>query len=136
MRKFAKYLNVSVELKIDDHLDASIQKLMDGRVDVLAIGLTVTSDRKQHLLFTQPLFYTRQVLVQRKPDGYQKMATADEIESHLIRNTIDLGGKTIHVQKGAIYYKKLLDLENDIADSIHIIQDTIETEQLIAQVAH
>jgi len=136
LKKFAKYLNVSVEIQINDQLDASIQKLMKGEVDLLAIGLTVTSYRKQHLLFTEPLFYTRQVLVQRKPDGYQKMATADEIESHLIRNTIDLGGKTIHVQKGAIYYKQLLDLENDIADSIHIVQDTTETEQLIAQVAN
>ena len=91
LKKFAKYLNVSAKLQIDDNLEASMQKLADGRVDILAMGLTVTSERKKHMLFTQPLFYTRQVLVQRKPKGYKKMATADEIESHLIRNTIDLG---------------------------------------------
>jgi len=134
-KKFAKYLNVSAELQVDDDLEASMQKLADMRVDILAMGLTVTSERKQHMLFTRPLFFTRQVLVQRKPKGYKKMATADEIESHLIRNTIDLAGKTIHIQKGAIYYKQLLNIENNIADSIHIVQDTIETEQLIAMVA-
>ena len=135
LKKFANYLGVSAELQIDDDLETSMQKLADGRVDILAMGLTVTSERKQHMLFTRPLFFTRQVLVQRKPKGYKKMATADEIESHLIKNTIDIAGKTIHIQKGAIYYKQLLNIENNIADSIHIVQDTIETEQLIAMVA-
>lgn len=135
VRQFAKYLNVAVELQIEDDLEASMRKLDNAQVDVLSMGLTVTSERKKRMLFTQPLFYTRQVLVQRKPKGYQKMATADEINAHLIRNAIDLAGKTIHIQKGAIYYRQLLNIENNIADSIHIVQDTIETEQLIAMVA-
>ncbi len=135
LKRFGDYLHVAVALQIDDDLETSMQKLAHGSVDLLAMGLTVTSDRKRQMLFTQPLFFTRQVLVQRLPKGYTKMATADEIESHLIRKTIDLAGKTIHIQKGAIYYNQLLNIENNIADSIHIIQDTIETEQLIAMVA-
>jgi membrane-bound lytic murein transglycosylase F len=135
IRQFAQYLKVSTELQIDDDLEASMRKLANAQVDVLSMGLTVTSERKKKMLFTQPLFYTRQVLVQRKPKGYRKMATADEINAHLVRNAIDLAGKTIHIQKGAIYYQQLLNIENNIADSIHIVQDTIETEQLIAMVA-
>lgn len=135
LQKFAKYLKVSMDLKVQPNLDSAIFLLQKGRVDLLAMGLTVTSKRKEKMSFTHPLFYTRQVLVQRKPDHYQNMKTADEINSHLIRNIIDLAGKTIHVQRGTIFYRQLLNLENQIADTIHIIQDSLETVQLIAEVA-
>jgi membrane-bound lytic murein transglycosylase F len=63
------------------------------------------------------------------------MATADEINAHLIRNLINLGGVTIHIRKGSVYYRQLLNLENNIGDTIYIIQDTLSTEMLIREVA-
>ena len=135
LNAFAKYLGVSVDLRIEANLDSSFKFLEEGRADVLAMGLTVTQNRSAFLRFTRPLFYTREVLVQRKPDNYRKMATADEIESHLIRNRLDLGGLTIHIRKGSVYYRQLLDLQNSIGDSIHIVQDTLSSEMLIQQVA-
>jgi len=135
LQAFAKYLGVSVDLRIEANLDSSFQILQEGRADVLAMGLTVTGNRTKFLRFTEPLFYTRQVLVQRKPKNYQKMATADEINAHLIRNLINLGGVTIHIQKGSVYYQQLLNLENSIGDTIHIIQDTVSPETLIQEVA-
>jgi membrane-bound lytic murein transglycosylase F len=135
LQAFAKYLGVTVDLRINANLDSSFYYLEEGRADVLAMGLTVTQDRAKFLRFTRPLFYTREVLVQRKPDNYRKMATADEINSHLIRNRIDLGGLTIHIRKGSVYYRQLLNLENSIGDTIHIVQDTLSTEMLIQEVA-
>jgi len=69
--------------------------LNNGEADLLAMGLTVTNDRAKVFEFTEPIMTTHQVLVQRKPDKYLQMATADEIESHLIRNQIDLANKEI-----------------------------------------
>lgn len=135
LQAFAKYLGVSVDLHIEANLDSSFQYLQGGRDDLLAMGLTVTRNRSKFLLFSEPLFYTRQVLVQRKPKNYQKMATADEINSHLIRNLINLGSVTIHIRQGSVYYQQLLNLENSIGDTIHIIQDTLSTEMLIQEVA-
>ncbi len=135
LEAFAKYLGVSVDLRIEANLDSSFKFLEEGRADVLAMGLTVTQKRSRFLRFTKPLFYTREVLVQRKPEHYRKMATADEINSHLIRNRLDLGGLTIHIRKGSVYYRQLLDLQNSIGDSIHIVQDTLSSEMLIREVA-
>jgi membrane-bound lytic murein transglycosylase F len=135
LKAFAKYLGVSLDLRIEANLDSSFKKLEEGKADVLAMGLTVTQNRLKFLRFTRPLFYTREVLVQRKPDNYQKMATADEINSHLIRNRLDLGGLTIHIRKGSVYYQQLRNLQNSIGDSIHIVQDTISTEMLIREVS-
>jgi membrane-bound lytic murein transglycosylase F len=135
LQRFTKYLGVKLDLRIEANLDSSFQYLKEGRADVLAMGLTVTGNRTKFLLFSEPLFYTRQVLVQRKPNNYQTMATADEINAHLIRNLINLGGVTIHIRKGSVYYQQLLNLENNIGDTIHIIQDTLSTETLIQEVA-
>jgi len=135
LQAFAKYLGVSVDLRIETNLDSSFRSLQEGRADVLAMWLTVTGNRTKFLLFSEPLFYTRQVLVQRKPDNYQTMATADEINAHLIRNLINLGGVTIHIRKGSVYYQQLLNLENSIGETIHIIQDTLSSETLIQEVA-
>ncbi len=135
LQAFAKYLGVSVDLRIEANLDSSFRYLQEGRADVLAMGLTVTRNRAKFLLFSEPLFYTRQVLVQRKPKNYQKMATADEINAHLIRNLINLGGVTIHIRKGSVYYQQLLNLENSIGDTIYIVQDTLSSETLIQEVA-
>ncbi len=135
LNAFAKYLGVTVDLRIEANLDSSFRYLQEGRADVLAMGLTITGNRTKFLLFSEPLFYTRQVLVQRKPDHYQTMATADEINAHLIRNLINLGGVTIHIRKGSVYYRQLLNLENSIGDTIYIIQDTLSTEMLIQEVA-
>ena len=65
-----------------------------------------------------------------------KMETADEIESHLLRNTLDLANAEINVQKGTIFARRLQTLSNEIADSIIIINDDREIEELIAAVAN
>lgn len=135
LQDFAKYLGVSVDLRVQPNLDSAIRLLREGRVDILAMGLTVTSKQESEILFTEPLFYTRQMLVQRKPDHYQDIKTDEEINKHLIRNTIYLAGKTIHVQRGTIYARQLKELENQIADTIHIVENSLAPVQLIAEVA-
>ncbi len=134
--RFAKFLHVDLEMRIEKDLVKSFQYLDSGKVDLMAMGLTETTERKSKLLFTKPIMFTRQVLVQRKPEGYQKMRTRDEIESHLLRNPLNLAKKTVYVHKGTVFVNRLKALMNEIADTIYIVEDDRETEQLIAAVAN
>jgi membrane-bound lytic murein transglycosylase F len=135
LKRFTKYLGVELELKTEKNLLNSMKMLEEGQVDIIAMGLTVTNERKNKFDFTDPILFTRQVLVQRKPEGWEKMKTLDEIESHLIRNTLNLAGKTIYVKKGTVYKNRLTALANSIADSIVIIEDERWTDKLIDAVS-
>ena len=136
LKDFADYLGVELEMVVEKDLDKSIQMLNNGEADLLAMGLTVTTDRATKLEFTNPILTTHQVLVQRKPDNYRKMATADEIESHMLRNQIELSDKTIYVQKGTVYVKRLKSLADEIGDTITIIQEDKDVEELIQAVSN
>jgi membrane-bound lytic murein transglycosylase F len=135
LQNLTKYLNIDLELIIVKDIDKSIEMLNNGEIDLIAMGLTVTNSRARKLEFTEPILTTRQMLVQRKPEGYQKMRTADEIESHLLRNQMDLAGKTIYIQKGSIFAQRLITLADEIADTIYIIEAEKDVEELIAEVA-
>ncbi len=129
-------LGVELELVIESDMQRSIEMLNNNEIDILAMGLTVTSERNNQFSFTNPIMTTRQVLVQRKPDGFQRMVTADEIESHLLRNPLDLANVEINVQSGTIFATRLKTLSDEIADTIHIINDNRDIEELITAVSN
>ena len=54
LNEFAQHLNVKLELHISQNLSEKIDNLKKGDLDILALGLTVTKDRKQHIEFTVP----------------------------------------------------------------------------------
>lgn len=135
LKRFTEYLGVDLDLRLEENLLTSMELLENGEIDLIAMGLTVTNKRKKYFEFTDPILYTRQVLVQRKPEGFEKMRTLDEIESHLIRNTLFLAGKTIYVKQGTIYKNQLSAIANNIGDSINIIEDDRWTDKLIDAVS-
>lgn len=135
LKSLGEFLGVNIDLRIEHDLDSAVNKLKQRDIDIIAMPLTVTSSRLEQMDFTIPFMFTRQVLVQRKPEGYRNMASADQIEKHLIRNILKLGGKTIVVQKGTIYINRLKTLEDEIADTINIVEDDREVEQLIEAVS-
>lgn len=135
LKDLTDHLGVELDLIIQSDIPDGIQMLNNEQIDILAMGLTVTNNRVKEMAFTVPLFTTRQVLVQRKPDGYLNMETADEIESHLIRSPLDLAKKDIYVQRGTIFEKRLHHLSNEIADTIYVIADSRDVEDLILAVS-
>jgi membrane-bound lytic murein transglycosylase F len=135
LKDFADYLGVELELVIESNLTKSIEMLNNNEIDLIAMGLTVTSERTKQFSFTSPIMTSRQVLIQRKPVGFSNMNTADEIESHLLRNTLDLANVQINVQKGTVFADRLQTLSDEIADSIIIINEDREIEELIIAVA-
>ncbi len=135
LKLLANYLDVKLEVKISHDITKSFDELNSGEVDLIAIGLTVTQIRREKINFTMPHSQTRQVLIQRKPQNWRNMKTWDQVEKHMIRNTLDLADKTIYVQKGSVFYSRLESLANEIGDTINIIQDDREVEELITAVA-
>ncbi|MEN8223716.1 MAG: transporter substrate-binding domain-containing protein [Bacteroidota bacterium] len=137
LKQFADHLGVKLRLVIVNDMHKAFNLIAEEEVDLMALGLTVTRDRQKLVDFTSPQMQTKQVLVQRKPENWRKLRTWDEIEEQLIRNPLELAGKSVYVQKGTIFVDRLEILANEIGDTIHIYEDTEkEVEQLITDVAN
>lgn len=137
LQAFADYLNVELKIVTNNDLDKSFSLLANGEIDLISIGLTKTQERLSLVDFTDPIIQTRQVLVQRKPDNWRKIKTADELNAKLIRNQIELVGKTIIIQKKTSFFERLNNLAEEIGGPINIIEDPeLEVEALISKVAN
>lgn len=136
LKTFANHLGLRLELRIEKNLDSAKKILESGKADMIALNMTVTGGRKQQFDFSEPILVTRQVLVQRLPKNWLQMRTRDEIEKGLIRSSLELAGKTIHVQEGSIFVKRLQTLSDEIGDTIFIVEDPRDVEDLVAAVAN
>ncbi len=136
LKLFADHLGVKLEIVTNNDLNQSFESLRNDEIDIIAIGLAKTNERKEIIDFTIPMDQTRQVLVQRKPDNWRKIKTMDELESYLIREPLELAEKTVVIQKNTSFKDRLINLASEIGDSINIVEDADrEVEELIAAVA-
>ncbi|MBE9467207.1 MAG: transporter substrate-binding domain-containing protein [Bacteroidetes bacterium] len=135
LKMFADYIGVDLQIITSNNMNDTFDKLKDEKSDLLALNLTVTKERSNIVDFTESHSTTRQVLVQRKPDGWENMSQR-ELRNHLIRNQLDLAKKTVYVQANTSYSSRLKHLSEEIGDSINIVQVDKETEQLIYSVAN
>lgn len=134
LKKFADHLDLELEIIASNDIDEALEYLRNGEADLVAIGLSVSADRKEMMRFTEPLMQTTEVLVQRKPGGWGRM-TAEAIAGTLVRNQLDLAGKTVYVQKGSSYAQRLYNLERESGIDIGIIEVPYDAEELARQVA-
>lgn len=130
LKAFTSHIGVDLEIITENHPEEAFELLHTGQADLLAMGLTVNSSRKEEISFTEPVDRTRQVLVQRKPHKWRAMQ-ASVLERTLIRNQTDLAGKSIYVQKGSSHSERLHSLAREIGDHIHVVEVPFESEILI-----
>lgn len=136
LKLFANNIGVELEVFVSNDLEENFACLIDSyECDVIALDLTVTRSRSQLFNFTEPHSKTRQVLVQRLPDSWYSMHSS-QIEDELIRNQLDLAGKTIHVQRKSAYVTRLQHLMEEIGDTIYVVEVDKEVETLIEKVAN
>ncbi len=137
LQMLGEHLELDVEIKLARDLEEMKNMLIRGEGDLIAYGLTITTERRKRLAFTEPMNITRQVLVQRKPDNWRQMQL-HEIESMMIRNPFELAGDTIHVRRGSAYTSRLNNLSLEIGEPIIVVEAASEltTEDLIHQVAN
>ncbi|ASB48538.1 MltF family protein [Alkalitalea saponilacus] len=135
LQEFANFMNLRLEVSVNNNLQENIDRLANGELDLIASNLAVTREGEQKVAFTEPHSYSRQVLVQQAYSS-ERSGSSERIHNELIRNQLDLGGKTIYVQKGSAFVQRLRSLSNEIGDSIHIVEiPDYEVEQLIELVA-
>lgn len=136
LRQYAQDLGVELEIKVIKNLDSLIPMLNRGEGDLIACNYTVTRERNKQINFSEPFMQAHQVLVQRKPEGWEKMKPA-EWKSMMISNPVQLAKKNIHVWKNSSYYERLIHLQEEIGDTIYIegLEGNVGGEELIEMVA-
>ncbi len=134
LQALADHMELELDVSVSNDLAKNFRDLNEGVIDLIAMNLTVTAQRKQQVHFTSPLLQTRQVLVQRKPEHWKEM-NSKQVAANVIRNQLNLAGKTVYVQTGSVYAKRLQSLSNDIGGGLLINEVQLEAEQLIQRVA-
>ena len=132
----AKSLEVDLEIVLARNIDSVIPMLNRGEGDIIALGYTVTGDRKEDVNFTDPFLITHQSLVQRKPDNWKKLSK-NNIEKSLVKDVVELLDDTVSVRHNSSYYMRLLQLSNELGDTIHtnVLSGEITDEEIIKLVA-
>lgn len=129
LQAFAHKKGLKVELTPEMNLEKRMKGLHDGTYDILANNVLIDSDRKDSLLFTQPILLGRQILVQRKPQH--------ENDSTYISSLLQLAQKTIHIVKDSPFMLRIHNLSDEIGDTIYIQEiEKYGQEQLVAMVAN
>ena len=135
IKQFAESIGVELEIKISHNLETTFEALNNRDCDIIAMGLTVTKERKKIMQFTKPLLRTRQVLVQRKPKDWHKFSRK-QLEDTLIRSALELINKKIVVEKNSAFCDRLRSLSDEIGDTIEFIGDDEHlTDELIKKVS-
>lgn len=125
LHRFAESLKLPLEIIIEDNQAKALQMLHTAKCDVIASNLNILKETKKHCTFTRPLFQTKQVLVQRRVSGKNK-----------VNSPLELASKTVSVKSGSAYHNRLINLSEEIGDTIYIDQSNdYNTEELIKLVA-
>lgn len=137
LKRFAKYLDVELEMVVVKDQDELIAKLNQGEGDILAHGLTITSNRKKTVSFSNYLYLTKQVLVQKKPDNWRTMHW-HKLENALVHDAIELLQDTVSIRKGSSYSERMANLSEELGGPIYVeeLSGEMATDQIIKEVAN
>lgn len=136
LEMLSRELGVKLEIVVVEDTHDIYQKLNTGQGDIIADNLIVTKESERVADFTIPHNHSRQVLIQKKPSNWRSLDPAT-LDKKLIRNTLDLTGKEVHVRKESAYFARMENLSEEIGSDIKIVTvsgDTA-TEDLIRLVA-
>ena len=136
LKRLAKHLDLELEMVVVKDIDELITKLNQGEGDILAHGLAITGNRKESVSFTNYLYLTKQVLVQKKPDNWRTMHW-HKLENALIQDAIELLQDTVSIRKGSSYNERIANLSEELGGNIFIenLPGQMATDEIIKQVA-
>ncbi|MDR0430732.1 MAG: transporter substrate-binding domain-containing protein [Tannerellaceae bacterium] len=119
---------LEVQTQLEMSLSESFKALDANACDIIARNIPVTSEIREDYLFTDPIVMNKQILVQRTSEANKGIEP--------IRNQLDLAKKTIYVPVNSPALLRLQHLENEIGDTILIVEDpAYSSEQLAIMVA-
>ncbi len=133
---FCNANGLELEMIVNENLDSCFSLLDSCKVDMVAVGIGSNKDMRRRYLLTDPIMMQKSVLVQRLPKDWNKMSTANEVENQLLRSSVDLAGKTIHLPQGSHEVKLLEHLSDQIGDTIYIVEcDSLNSFDLVKAVS-
>lgn len=131
LEHFANDHNLVLEIVVDNDIISGVDKLMSRECDILAQSITATTERDLVHDFTIPVRQTKQVLVQRKPEGFEMMHYK-QIEDSLIRDLDNLESITLFASKGSISMISLQNLSTEIGENFYVEEiDSMSPEQIV-----
>ena len=136
LERLADYLDLELEIHISKNIDDMFLQLNKGDVDIVAYGLTITNERKKIVSFTDYLYLTHQVLVQKKPNNWNNLSWRQRKKA-IIQDAVELIGDTVSVRKNSSYFERLQNLSEEIGGEIIIdtLAGNLETDKIIKMVA-
>jgi membrane-bound lytic murein transglycosylase MltF len=128
VQAFAKKHGLQVIYTSKNNLEDRIKSLQNDECDLLVGPLPITSDLGNILVFTEPLYVSQFVLIQRK--------NTKIIPHKMVRNLINFGDKDIYTTHNRAIESRLHHLSAEISDTIRIRNwNNADNERLIALVA-
>lgn len=136
LERFADHLGVELKLVVANDINNIIPNLNKGKVDLTAHGLTITRERKEDISFSEYIYLTRQVLVQKKPDNWRSMNWKN-LENSIIHDPIDLLNDTVSIRLETSYRDRINNLSDEMGGTIHIdtLDGELTTDEIIKMVA-
>jgi membrane-bound lytic murein transglycosylase F len=153
LQSFAAANDLHLRLVVHEDFDEMVGALRRGEADVLAARLFPDGRLEGRVAFTEPLFETNRVLVQREgpPEPLtrtQERALTDEdwgfdvpdavtVRARRITAPSELAGETVHVADESGAHRQLVELSDSMDGSIDIVEvdADVTTETLIRRVA-
>ncbi|MFN6944509.1 MAG: transglycosylase SLT domain-containing protein [Cytophagaceae bacterium] len=136
LKRLADHLNVNLAIKIVRNHEEMFRMLKEGEGDIIAYNLAVTKKHEDFVNFTTHHSTGRQVLVQKKPNNWQRLSK-EKLNSLLVRDPLDLIGKEVYVRKNSAHHLRVMNLSNEIGGDIDVVpvNDETDVEDLILKVA-
>jgi len=120
----ASLSGIEIEISLEMSLAESFKGLLKQKYDIIARNIPLNTDIKETYLFTDPVVFNKQSLIQHISDSIKPL-----------RNQLELAGKTIHVTENSPSILRLQNLMHEIGDTIYIVEEKrYSTEQLIIMV--
>ncbi len=133
--RFADWLEIDVEILPATDINEMLSMVETGEGDMIAYRLSVTSERRERVAFSDVVTATRQVLVQPARDATGGIPAHDAGHT-FIQEPEDLADREVHVRAGSAYVGRLRNLQSEIGEQIDIVEAPadVTTEELIEAV--
>ena len=117
-REFARSLGVRLELVIPPTREGLAQYLREGKGDLIAAGLVITSERSREFAFTAPYNRVSELLIVPAKD-------------RATQGLADLRGRKIAVRPSSSYHQTLAPLQGRYGFELEAVAEDEETEDIL-----
>jgi len=132
----AQELGLHLKLTVPHSWSEIFSLVGHDKIDVIAAPLAMTVNSLHATVYTEHLYTTRPMLVQRKPKNWRKMSL-HAVEKQVVRRPLDLLNKKVVVAEGSVYAKRLDHLGQELGGTIltGYVSAEVPIESLIVRVA-